>query len=53
VAATGGDAAMMVAMNNGEVKFAHDIALVVAKVGGEFTLLASRSLATILISAAV
>jgi hypothetical protein len=42
VAATGGDAAMMVAMNNGEVKFVHDIAL--AKAGGEFTLVGAIGL---------
>ena len=41
VAATGGDAAMMVAMNNGDIRFVHNIAL--AKTEGEFTLVGAKN----------
>ena len=42
VAATGGDAAMMVAMNNGDIRFVHNIAL--AKTEGEFTLVGAMGI---------
>ena len=42
VAATGGDAAMMVAMDNGDIRFVHNIAL--AKTEGEFTLVGAMGI---------